>query len=45
MMPQERYIRDDCGKRLFNFRKIPMVLLTLDVITLMCLSIKDVSNI
>ena len=44
-MPQERYTRDDCGKRLFNFRKIPMVLLTLDVIALMCLSIKDVSNI
>ena len=39
-------IREDCGKRLFNFRCKPMDLLTLDVIALMCSSnVKDVSNI
>ena len=31
-------IRENRGKRLFNFRSRPVDLLTLDVIVLMCLS-------
>ena len=39
-------VREDRVKRLFNFHNKPMVLLTLDVITLIYSSnIKDVPNI
>ena len=39
-------VKEDCGKRLLNFRSRPIVLLTLDEIALMCSSnVKDVSNI
>ena len=49
MTPQndlKNVVREDLGKRLFNFGSIPMVLLTLNVIAMMCPSnVKDVSNI
>lgn len=45
MRPHEIVVRKDRGKQSFNFGSRPAVLLTLDVIALMCSpNIKDVSS-